>query len=309
MSQESIVMTAVAFEHTRVETSRVALSGPADSYEAAEEAIRRLPHDGLTHVFLLSDGLRANASRVVQGAQSALPPGVGLTGGCAADGDRMKETQVWSNSDPGSCVAAFGLYGDRLLVNAATTGPWGPFGPDRLITRSKDNMLYELDGLPALDVYKAYLGEHAAQLPASALLFPLLLHEPGSQRCVLRAILGINDADQSILFAGDVPEGYYARLMRGTIERLLDGVFETASSIRDNLHYPSPDLSILVSCNGRRHVLKQRIEEEIEVLQDVLGLSAAVTGFYSYGEIGPVSPGEPSELHNETMSITTLAEK
>jgi hypothetical protein len=153
-----------------------------------------------------------------------------------------------------------------------------------------------------------YLGEYASELPASGLLFPLLCHAPGSERCVLRALLGVDESEQSVTFAGEVPEGSYARLMRGTIERLIEDTFETANSIRANLGACSPDLSIVVSCNGRRHVLKQRIEEEVEAVREVLGGDAAITGFYSYGEIGPIAAGEPSELHNETMTVTTFSE-
>jgi hypothetical protein len=59
---------------------------------------------------------------------------------------------------------------------------------------------------------------------------------------------------------------------------------------------------------GRKLVLKQRIEEEVEAIRDVFGDGTVLTGFYSYGEISPFAPGEPCALHNQTMTITTFTE-
>jgi hypothetical protein len=308
-SQNSVALTAVAFEHTRVAVARADLASPERSSEAGAQVARALAGDGLVHVFLLSEGLQVNGSDLMRGLKSNLPPSVSITGGFAGDGDRMQRTWLWLNGEPAErIVLAVGFYGSRLKVGALATGAWGPFGPDRLITRSKGNVLFELDGRSALGVYKTYLGEHAADLPACGLMFPLMIHYRGAERCVLRALLGVNEEEQSITFAGDVPEGACARLMRGSIERLIDGTLEAARGVVDSVAEP-PEFSLLVSCNGRRHVLKQRLEEELEAVQECLGPQAVLTGFYSYGEIGPSAAGEPSELHNETLTITTFSER
>jgi hypothetical protein len=214
---------------------------------------------------------------------------------------------VWCDEGAGpSDAIAVGFYGDRLRVRCGATGAWGPFGPDRLVTKARGNILYELDGRSALSVYKLYLGEHAARLPYSALLFPLMVKERNSTREVLRAVLAVDELEQSVRLAGDIEEGSQARLMRGSIERLLAGTSDTARATVAGLS--SVDLAILVSCHGRRHVLKQRIEEEVDAVREALGGETTVTGFYSYGEIGPVCAGQSPELHNETMIITALAE-
>ncbi len=69
-------------------------------------------------------------------------------------------------------IAAVGLYGKKLSVGYASLGGWDSFGPERLITKSEGNVLYELDGKSALELYKKYLGEHAGGFPATGLLFP-----------------------------------------------------------------------------------------------------------------------------------------
>jgi hypothetical protein len=308
VSYDSVAMTAIAFEGTTVKTSCCSIESPEQSRAAGERVAGELPLPGLRHVFVLSEGLRVNPSELVRGVTSVLSPAVRVSGGFAGDGDRLAQTHVWCNAEPlEASVVAVGFYGDRLRVGCSATGAWGPFGPDRLVTRSKGNTLFELDGRPVLALYKKYLGELAEGLPATGLQFPLLIHSPDSEHFVLRAMLAVDEQQQSITFAGDIPEGWFARMMHGTIEGLLEGTFEAAQACRSTID-ASAEFSILVSCNGRRHVLKQRVDEEIEAVQEVFGPQTALTGFYSYGEIAPVAVGEVAELHNETMTITCFSE-
>jgi hypothetical protein len=307
---ETIALTAVEFERTRVAVARVGIDSPLRSFDAGERLARELDPRGLRHVFVLSEGLKVNASELVRGLDSVLPAGVQLSGGCAGDGNRLETTHVWCDSDPVEPAAvALGFYGDRLQVGVATIGGWRPFGPERVITKSIQNVVYEFDGRPALALYKQYLGKYAEGLPASGLMFPLEIRVGAPGHRVLRAILAVNEEEQSITYAGDVPEGSHARFMFGRIDDLVGG---TQIAAKDNMRHLGtfpPDLSILVSCNGRRYVLKQRTEEELEAVREALGPAAILTGFYSYGEIAPASTGGKSELHNETMTITSLSER
>jgi hypothetical protein len=316
---DSLVATAVQFEHTQLRGARVSLSETANSFQAGERLAQALPPsvtavesgqtEKLTHVLVLSDGLKVNGSDLVQGLTKELPAGVTLTGGLAGDGARFGETLVFLDSAPEvDTLAVLGLYGSRLKVGFGSLGGWDPFGPERLITRSKGNVLYELDGQSALGLYKKYLGEHAAGLPATGLLFPLSLRIKAGETPVVRTILAIDEKEQSMTFAGDLPEGAYARLMKANFDRLIDGATGAAKTSYQAIGSASPDLAILISCVGRKLVLKQRIEEEVEGVREVLGERTVLTGFYSYGEISPFTPGAKCELHNQTMTITTLSE-
>ncbi|HYP18260.1 MAG TPA: FIST C-terminal domain-containing protein [Opitutus sp.] len=183
---------------------------------------------------------------------------------------------------------------------------WGPFGPDRLITKSHKNVVFEFDGRPALALYKQYLGEYAAGLPAAGLMFPLELQTEGGR--VLRALLAVDEKEQSITFAGNMPMGSSARFMVGHIEDLIDGAVAAANAGAAKLGEPAA-FSLVVSCNARRAVLKQRVDEEVEAVREVFGPGTALAGFYSYGEIGPAREGSGAQLHNETMTITTFRER
>ncbi len=308
--QETVSVTAVAFERTPLAVARVDLREPGDSFAAGQQLIRSLDPAGLRHVFVISEVLQVDASEVVNGINSALPAGVTVSGGFSADGDRQQVSHIWCNSAPGqSSVAALGFYGDHLKIGSAATGLWGQFGPLRRITRSSGSVLYELDGRSALGIYKQYLGELASALPASGLLFPICLSVGDKGHSVLRGLLSVDEATQSMRFAGSVPEGAYVRMMMGSIERLIDDTLDAARQSTLPLEGAPAELAFVVSCNGRRHVLKQRVEEELEAVREVIGGQAVLTGFYSCGEIAPIAPGEPSELHNETLAITTFAEQ
>jgi hypothetical protein len=317
VSDDSVVATAVNFEFTQIRGIRVDLNEVADSFQAGKRLAQAIPPsvteseqtEKLVHILVLSDGLNVNGSELVRGLTKHLPEGITVTGGLAGDGARFGETLVFWDSVPRKgAIAVLGLYGRRLKVGFGSLGGWDSFGPERLITRSKGNVLYEMDGRSALSLYKKYLGEHAKDLPAAGLLFPLSLRTKAGETPVVRTILAIDETEQSMTFAGDVPEGAYARLMKANFDRLIDGATGAAKTSYQAIGSVTPDLAILISCVGRKLVLKQRIEEEVEGVRDVLGNHTVLAGFYSYGEISPFIPGAKCELHNQTMTVTTFSE-
>jgi hypothetical protein len=306
----SLVATAVQFEDTRIQGAEVHIRDRADSFAAGRALAGDLPREGLVHVFVLSDGTSVNGSDLARGMIAALPSGVTVTGGLSGDGDRFERTLVFAHGKPTQgAIAALGFYGARLKVGFGSQGGWDPFGPTRVITRSEGNILYELDGQPALALYKRYLGDHAQGLPAAALLFPLHVTGDGGEHSFVRTIIGVDEARQTMTFAGDMPEGAKAQLMKANFDRLVDGAHGAASTSYQALGSSAPDLAILISCVGRKLLLRQRTEEEVESVSEVFGPGTVLTGFYSYGEIGPASPQARCELHNQTMTITTLLER
>ena len=306
----SLVLTAISFESTRIQGAQIGLSQSIDSYRAGQLLAQSLDSNGLRHVMVLSDGISVNGSDLVRGLTEILPAEVSITGGLAGDGERFQETLVcWDGYPQKTMVVAVGFYGNRLKIGYCSQGGWDSFGPERLITKSKGNILYELDGKSALELYKLYLGEQAAGLPATGLLFPLSLRTKDSHTSVVRTILSVNEHDQSMTFAGDVPVGSYARLMKANLDRLIDGAVGAAAKSYEALGSFSPELAILISCVGRKMILKQRTEEEIEGIRDILGKNTVMTGFYSYGELSPFNQGGACALHNQTMTITLLSEK
>lgn len=243
--------------------------------------------ENLKNVLIISDGQKVNGYELVEDLKEGLPAEVIITGGLTGDGSRFKKTLVGLNESPiEGRIIVIGFYGDHLSVKFGSVGGWDSFGPERLITKANKNILYELDGKPALDIYKMYLGEYASELPGSGLLFPLSIRKTDSDESVVRTILGINEEEKSLTFAGNMPEDAYARLRKANFDRLIEGAFNAAQN-SVNGTTDKPELAILISCVGRKLVLDQRIEEEVEVVRAMYGNNTAIKGFYSYGEISP----------------------
>jgi hypothetical protein len=309
VSDNTLSLTAIAFEHTTIKHAGIHLHNGESSYDAGARLAQHVDQFELKNVLIISDGQHVNGSELVRGLQHSLHEDILITGGLAGDGVRFTKTVVGLNCPATeNYIAAIAFYGDALTVESGSVGGWDPFGPQRLITRSKGNILYELDGQPALDVYKKYLGEYAAQLPSAGLLFPLSIKNGGNYSLV-RTILAVNEEDSSVVFAGNMPEGYYARLMKAGFDRLIEGASEAAYQTLSKEHNEMPDLALLISCVGRKLVLNQRVEEEVEIIREVYGDHTAITGFYSYGEISPSYNSPGPELHNQTMTITTFTER
>jgi len=309
----TLSLAAVLFEKTTLNFAETDVASSSTSYDAGKKIAEGLPKEGLVHVMIFSDGLKANGTSLVSGLTEGLPKTVSVTGGLVGDGSDFKETLLGFDTAPQSGkVAAIGFYGEQLKISYGSLGGWDSFGPERLITKSKENVLFEIDGKPALQLYKEYLGEQANDLPGAGLLFPMSLrlkNPSGEEVEVVRTLLGVDENTQSVTFAGDMPEGVYAKLMKANFDRLIDGAGAAASMSIEHLGASKPELAILISCIGRKLVLKERIEEEIEAVRSVVGEQAAITGFYSYGEICPTAPTEKQcQLHNQTMTITTFRE-
>lgn len=309
VSDNSLSVTAIHFEHTRLQTAHARISDPVGSFRCGKELAQAIPHEGLRHVFVLSDGLNVNGSELVAGLTEKLPPGITITGGLSGDAGHFKETLVlWQDQAQPHIITLTGLYGKKLNIGFGSQGGWDTFGPEHLITRASSNILYEMDGKSALELYKSHLGEHANGLPATGLPFPLSLRFKGSNTGLIRTILAIDENEQSMTFAGDMPEGCYARLMKANFNQLVDGAVAAAETSARTISGSTVELAILISSVGRKMLLKQRTGDEVAGVREVLGPQPALTGFYSYGEISPFSPGAKCVLHNQTMTIATFSE-
>ena len=304
---DTISITGVEFEKTTIQTSEISILDIDNSFEAGKILIEKLPKEGLQHVFVLSDGQHVNGSELVKGMHSILSNETAITGGLCGDGANFTETLVGFSNPKSGNISAIGFYGDGIHIGYGSMGGWDTFGPERVITKSESNVLYELDGKSALELYKEYLGDQAKDLPSSGLLFPLSIKVNDDDTPIVRTILNVSDEDQSMTFAGDLPVGATAQLMKANFDRLIDGASVAAN--RSSIDSSDTDLAVLISCVGRKLVLGQRIDEEVDSVKNILGDKTTITGFYSYGEISPFTPNAKCELHNQTMTITVFSEK
>jgi hypothetical protein len=311
--ESGINAIAIRFDATAIRTAIETVQDPGDSRIYGEAIGRALAASDLAGVFVLSDGLAVNGSELVAGIGLHVGD-VPISGGLAGDGSQFVETVVGLNCTPGSRkIAAIGLYGSAIKIGHGSAGGWDVFGPKRRITSAQGNVLSQLDGRPALDLYERYLGEDEIEaLPGSALLFPLQIHDPRRpDHQLVRTVLAVDRDKRSMTFAGDMPEGWVAQLMRGNFDRLASGAADAAQLARDSLdgEKGGDGIAVLVSCIGRKLLMGQQVVSEIEAAGSVLGSQLKRIGFYSYGEITPHATSGTCELHNQTMTITTMVER
>ena len=306
--ENSIAVTAIEFEKSsfEIKTENI-LDHDKNAQKAGESLARKFSKEGLKHLFIVSEGSFVNGSDLIVGLESD-NNNFAITGGLCGDDDRFERTLASYNENPKEGeIIAIGFYGETLEISFANYGGWMPFGPERTITKSKANVLWEIDNAPALDIYKIYLGAKSAELPHAALLYPLSVKAPNAEQAIVRTILNIDEANNTMILAGDVPEGSIVQLMMANVDDIADGALKAAELAMEN-RKNEPELGLLVSCVGRKLVMDQRVEEEVEEVQYAIGANVVVSGFYSYGEMAPFAHNKNCILHNQTMTLTLISE-
>lgn len=309
MLNNSLAVAVCCFSKTKLVLASQSFEHRKQSFETGESLAQNLHKDGLRSVLVLSEGLNIDGSDLVAGMTSILPDTINISGGLAADDGAFEQTWVGCGFNVmNNSVIAVGFYGEHLAVSTGSKGGWDVIGIDRRVTRSIDNVLFELDNKPALALYKKYLGEKAKELPFSGLLFPLAVQSSHNNDIyTVLTTMGVNEQDQSIIVTRNISEGSVVNLMHGNIDHLIEGAYQAAEESLTEFHATGDTLCLVISCMGRKQVLGMRNEEELEAVSEVLPNGMARVGFYSHGEISPLAGGH-AVLHNQTMTLTLLGE-
>lgn len=309
VNDHTLTVTSIQFENTEIKFFSSEIEDIGADYKKGLEIAKLIPTENLAHLFVLAEGENINGSKIVEGLVDGLPEHAKITGGLAGNGNTFKETYVISNDyAKQNQIAVVAFYGDKIKIGYGSVGGWDTFGIERFVTKSEGNVVYELDGRPILDLYNDYLGEYSKDLPAIGLLFPLNVRSSDNVYNYVRAVVGVNRENKSLRFFGEVPQGYYARLMYGNSNNLIHGAMEAAENSLKSIDSKNQKIAILVSCVARRVLLNQMTDEEIEAVRNVFGNDVTFTGFYSYGEIAPSHKERITEFHNQTMTITLIGE-
>ncbi|CAK0768158.1 Histidine kinase [Azospirillaceae bacterium] len=310
------VITAIRFQHTVVRVVEAPVDGMLAARNCGERLGVALAAPNLAGTLVFSRGVDINGTALIEGLAAQIGSKIPISGGLAGDDGAFKRTFVLLPSGiSDAATVAVGFYGDRIKIGHGSFGGWEPFGPIRKITRSDGNILYELDGESALEIYKRYLGDYAKNLPASGLLFPFeLLNENHSTLGLIRTILGVDEVGGGLILAGAVKDNGYLRLMHANTESLINGAQIAAQNAIDSIAEAVADadidtgLALLVSCVGRKLVMGDRVDEEVSIVVDTIGSTFTYAGFYSYGEINPMNGYAECKLHNQSMTIALIQE-
>jgi hypothetical protein len=280
-----------------------------NSEDAGRRLAQQLPST-VRYVQVFSDGLTGNGCAILRGLASALGPHVPIAGGTAGDDGEFRNTWQFFGSDVLSdAIVAIGFSGDFSFGTGVSSG-WSPIGIAKKVTKARGNVVYELNGQPALEVYERFLGKHADKLPSVGVEYPLGLVN-GVGCCdedfhLLRATMSVNRSDGSIVFAGEVPEGSMVRLTCGDHASILEAAEKAAASALADLGDATAVMAFFYSCMARKIVLGRRTREEIHRIRSAIGPRLPIVGFYTYGEYCRIKRGGSSLLHNETACVTVI---
>lgn len=306
--EDDIVATAISFDKTTIKTSKIDILSDSNIDVLGKKIKSDLISDDLQSILILSEGTYVNGTELINELIKQTNSAIPIFGGLAGDEYSFEKTIVGLNANAtAGKIVAVGFYGNHIHFGYGSEGGWGDFGPEREVTESHKNVLYKIGDRFALDLYKEYLGKYAEELPGSSLYFPLSMKENSESASVVRTILSIDEENKSMTFAGNIPVGSYVRLMKGNVDKLIDASSNAAlKTVKE--YNQKTQLALLVSCVGRRIVLGERVTEELEVVKEIFGDKTILCGFYSYGEISPTLKNVACELHNQTMTITTIFE-
>ena len=308
IEEDSCSVTVAKFTKTRLKLVTTSIKDMSDSFNEGERLGQTLQDDALKFIFTLSNGLHTNGSELVLGLNASFSKTIPVSGALAGDDGSFTSTWILTPEKIDTHgIAAVGFYGDSFRLAAGFRDGLDIFGIQRLVTKSQANVLYELDGKPALEIYKKYLGPQAKNLPLSALSFPLSIETDDAQN-ITRTIIGVDFDDNSMTFAGNIPEGSYVSFMKANLDRVITGANEAAAELDFQEHKDEAVLNIAISCIGRKAILKQRAEEELEATLEQMPKNTLQIGMYSFGEISPAD-NRCCELHNQTMTLTAVWEK
>ncbi len=283
----------------------------AEPHAAGAAFAREVKDFGGDLLIVFPDGLELNSTRLLLGMQSVLGQQFPIVGGIAGDDAKFEKTYQFAGREALSgAVVGVALKGPVELVSAARSG-WHPIGKTRTATRVEDgNVLLELDGEPALEIYRQFLDHRWDEMPGVGVEFPIGVvgGVPGTQKMpdeqilLLRAIKGIDDRRQAIIFGGDIPQGAELRMARATRDDVIAGADAAGAEVCARM--PAPSLALVFDCMARKVALGARYREEVKRTFAALGPDVPKIGFHTFGELSPVQG--VTMHHDETFTIALI---
>lgn len=314
LTEDSVVVLGLASDDIQFHTA-YATSLSQDSYLAGIAIGEAFKNSNCRYIQIFSDGLTGNAGKIIDGIQAVLGKDIVIAGGTSGDGGMFVRTfQYHHDRILTDSIVAVALAGNFSFGTGVGCG-WFPVGTAKLVTKSNGNVLHELDGQPALQVYEKFLGRYASRLPAVGVEYPLGLlpsrmddDEDGYFLC--RATMGVDRDSKSIIFAGDIPQGSLVKMTMGNENDVIEAARKATEDALAEMKTGSGEIQaeavFLYSCMARKIVLGSRTNEEVSEVRKIVGNEVPIIGFYTYGEYSPAKKRNQSFFHNETVTLTII---
>ena len=270
----------------------------------------------LSLIFL--DGLMQEGSNFIYGLQERLGKSFPLVGASASDNMRFFKTYQYFNQELLSDSAIGILWGGKLNFGLGIKHGWKPLGKPRTVTKSYGNIVYEIDGEPAVKIYEEYLARDISalqkELKRISILYPVGIYLTGEDEYLLRNIISI-ESNGALHFQGNVDQGSTIRLMIGTKESCLAATREALAEARKGLSGSNIDFrkrkgfALVFDSVSRYNMLRRSAVKELEIIKEGLDNDTPIIGLYTYGEQAPlkaVSYQGRAYFHNQTITILTV---
>ncbi len=262
---------------------------------------------------LFSDGLIDDCSGLVSGLREKLGWSFPLIGALASTNINAGKTYVYFNNGVCDNAACGFLLGGKINFGFGVKHGWKPLGKPRRVTRSIGNVIYEINGLPAVKLYEEYLAKEGRELKDDlkriSVFYPIGVYIPGEEEYLLRNIIDIGK-DGSLICRGDVQQDSRIRLMIGTKESCLEATQQAAEEIKVALGGRKIDFALVFDSVSRHALLGRQAIQELEIIRKVLGADVPLAGIYTYGEQAPLRAINylgKTYFHNQTITILGMA--
>lgn len=303
-------------EKAHISTAHIDSVQVRSALKAGEELGEKLISGfrGFTRDFgiIFYDGLMAENWNFITGLQEKLGNSFPLIGAAASDDFRFTKTTVFHDEDILQDAASGVIFGGRLMSGFGVEHGWKPLGKPRTVTKSIHNVVYEIDGLSATNVYEDYFSCDLERLKKESrrisILYPIGIPLPGEKEILLRNILSIEN-NGSLIFQGNIPEGSSIRLMIGTKESCLEATKKAALSAQQRLLGTPCNLVLVFDSMSRNALLGRDAKKEIQIIRDVFGPDVPIIGACTYGEQAPLESINymgKTYLHNQTITILAI---
>ncbi len=284
--------------------------------DVAKDAVRRNPANRFAFM-MIPDGLKGNGANVIKGIQEILGNSFPIIGGSAGDDFLFENTYQYYNGRVFDDAVVGTLFGGDVAIGIGARHGWQPLGKLRKITKARENIIEEIDGVKAVEIYTEYFGKKIEELSEEGplaritIMYPLGMTVVGEEEYLLRNILRVT-SDGALVCAGEIPQGAEARLMMASDSLAIAAARNAAERALDNMGDVEVNVAFVFNSASRARLLGRRGKQEIEAIKQVFGKDVSIIGFCTYGEQAPLraemNVGR-SYFHNETIAILAIGEK
>lgn len=263
---------------------------------------------------IFSNTEAAQSSGLITGLQEKLGKSFPLIGASIPRNVDHQENSLYFNAEILNNASCGILWGGKLNFNLGIEHGWQPLGKPRYVTKATADVVQEIDGQAAVDLYKEYFAKEIPELKRElkriSVFYPLGISISEKKEYLLRSVVAIRN-DGSLVFQGEVPQGSAVRLMISSKESCLASARKAAEAAVKNMEGKKIKFALVLDSLSRYTLLGRQATQEIKIVREILGENVPMAGLYTSAEEAPLgfisySLGK-TYFHNNSIAVLTIA--